>query len=100
MSLFKKSWTADEADGWTQQDFWACVFGVLAFFLVTIGIAGALLLQAWGYVALAFALVFTWLTYKVIDPKLRAMSQAFEEKQADYLDEVERQNRWEREHGN
>ena len=95
MSLFKKTWTAEEADHWTMHDFLACLFGVLAFVLVTLGVAGSMLLQTWGYVALGFAVLFTWLTFKVIDPKLRALSEAFEKKQAGFLETVERQNRWE-----
>jgi len=99
MSLFKRDWTPAEADQWTVHDLLACVFGVLAFFLVTIGLAGTLLLQVWGFVSLAAALVFTWLTFRVIDPKLRTLSEAFDERQAEFLESVERQNRWEQEHG-
>ena len=100
MRLFKTTWTADEADRWTRHDFFACLFGVSAFVTVTLGVAGSLLLQPWGYVSLGLSVVFAWLTFKVIDPKLRALSRSFEEKQADYLETVERHNRWEREHGN
>ena len=96
MSLFRTNWTPEEADRWTRHDLLACLFGVLAFVLVTVGVAGSLLLQPWGYGCLALAAVFTWLTFKVIDPKLRALSGDFERKQAEYLDAVERQNRWER----
>lgn len=95
MSLFTRSWTADEADCWTWHDLAACVFGVLAFILVTLGVAGALLLQWWGFAALAATAVFTWLTIRVIDPKLRALSAGFEAKQAGFLADVEKQNRWE-----
>lgn len=99
MSLFKTSWTADEADRWTIHDLLACVFGVLAFFLITIGAAGSILLQWWGFAALGLSVVFTWLTFKIIDPKLRTLSDAFEKKQAGYLEDVERHNRWERGNG-
>ena len=95
MSLFKKDWTAHDADRWTRHDFLACIFGVLAFTLVTVGVAGALLLQTWGFITLGLSVVFTWLTFKVIDPKLRALSRDFEDRQAEYLDAVERRNRWE-----
>jgi len=95
MSLFKRNWTAEDADRWTAHDFFACLFGVLAFVLVTLGIAGTLLLQTWGFVTLGLAVLCTWLTFRVIDPKLRALSESFEEKQAGFLDSVEKQNRWE-----
>ena len=95
MSLFKKDWSAEEADRWTVHDLLACLFGVLAFVLVTIGIAGSLLLQTWGFMTLGLSVLCTWLTFKVIDPKLRALSASFEKKQAGFLDSVEKQNRWE-----
>jgi hypothetical protein len=96
MSLVKKDWTPAEADRWTKHDFFACVFGVLAFFLVTIGVGGAMLLQWWGFVSLGLAVVFTWLTFWVIDPKLKTLSDAFDARQDEFLDAVERHNRWER----
>jgi len=96
MSLFGRNWAAKDADQWTRHDLLACIFGVLAFVLVTVGVAGTLLLQTWGFITLGFSLVFTWLTFKVIDPKLRALSENFEDRQADFLEAVERQNRWER----
>lgn len=95
MSLFKRTWTGDEADHWTWHDLAACVFGVLAFVFVTLGVAGSLLLRPWGFLTLAFAAIFAWLTFRVIDPKLRALSEAFDAKQAGYLESVEKQNRWE-----
>ena len=95
MSLFKRTWTGDEADRWTKHDFFACLFGVLAFFFVTVGVAGTMLLQMWGFITLGLAVVFTWLTFKVIDPKLRALSEAFEKKQASYLETMDQSNRWE-----
>ena len=95
MTLFKRQWTAHEADRWTRHDLLACVFGVLAFVLVTVGVAGSLLLRPWGFITLGLSVVFTWLTFKVIDPKLRALSDAFDARQEEFLESVERQNRWE-----
>ena len=95
MSLFKKDWAEHEADRWTVHDLLACIFGVLAFVLVTVGVAGALLLQSWGFVTLGLSVVFTWLTFRVIDPKLRALSRNFEDRQAEYLEAIDRRNRWE-----
>ena len=99
MSVFRKKWTPDEADHWTVHDFLACVFGVSAFFTVTVGGAGSILLQPWGFLGLALSVVLTWLTFKIIDPKLRTLSDAFEKKQDGYLEDMERHNRWEREYG-
>jgi len=99
VSLFRTNWTPDEADRWTVHDLLACVFGVLAFFLVSVGVAGSILLRPWGFLTLALSAVFAWLTFRVIDPKLRTLSNAFEQKQPGYLDDVERHNRWESGHG-
>ena len=99
MNLFKKSWTADEADEWTVHDFAGSVFGVLAYVLVTIGVAGAFLLQLWGFVCIAAAVVCVLLMHRILDPKLRAISQSYEAKQAEYLDRLEKRIRWEGKHG-
>ena len=99
MKLFKSDWTATEADNWTRHDLLACLFGVLAFVSVTVGVAGALLLQSWGFITLGLSVLFTWLTFKVIDPKLRTLSEAFEEKQDEFLRHVDRHNRWEGQDG-
>ena len=96
MNLLRRDWTAHDADRWTRHDLLACIFSVLAFVLVTVGVAGTLLLQTWGFITLGLSVVFTWLAFKVIDPKLRALSRNFEDRQADYLDAVERRNRWEK----
>ena len=48
-----------------------------------------------GFITLGLSVLFTWLTFKVIDPKLRALSESFEKKQAGFLDSVEKHNRWE-----
>ena len=48
-----------------------------------------------GFLTLALSVVFTWLTFKVIDPKLRALSDAFDARQEEFLESVEKQNRWE-----
>lgn len=95
MSLFKRDWTPQESDEWTIHDLLASVFSALSYFLVTIGIAGSLLLQMWGFITLGLSLVFAYLMYKVIDPKLKTMSKAFEARQGEYLDKLEKKVRWE-----
>lgn len=95
MNLFRKDWTATDADEWTVHDLVASVLGVLAFFLGTIGVIGAFLFQLWGFACLLATAVLTLIMYRVIDPKLRAMSEAFDERQQEYLDDLERTVRWE-----
>jgi len=95
MKLLKKEWTPAEADEWTSHDFWASVLGVLSYILITVGIIGVFLLQFWGFVAVFMALLLGGVMFFIIDPKLKAMSKAFDLKQADYLEKLEQSNRWE-----
>jgi small-conductance mechanosensitive channel len=99
MDLFKKNWTEEEADRWTIHDLLASLLGVTAYFLITVGIIGAFLLQLWGFICVGVALILAWIMYRVIDPKLRVMSSAFHSKQEEYVERLERSVRWEQHHG-
>ena len=48
-----------------------------------------------GYVMTAIGLVLTYVLHKIIDPKLKAISEEYESKQREYLDELEAKTRWE-----
>jgi len=100
MSLFKRDWTPEEADEWTQHDLWASLLGVIAYILIAVGVIGAFFLEVWGFVAMAAALILGLLVFAIIDPKLKAMSRSFEAKQAAYLGRLEKSNRWEDVDGN
>jgi hypothetical protein len=93
MSIFKENWTPAEADGWSAHDVWATVLSVAAYVLVLIGTARAILLQWDGFVMLVVGAVCIVVMFKVINPKLRAISTEYEKKQKDYLDQLERQVR-------
>jgi len=95
MTLFKRDWTAVEAEEWTSHDLWASFFSAASYFLVTIGVAGSLLVQTWGFVTLGLGLVCVFLMYRIIDPKLRAISADFEAKEAAYIERLDRATRWE-----
>jgi small-conductance mechanosensitive channel len=95
MSLFRKDWTPADADEWTIHDLLASVLSVASYFLVAVGVAGALLLKVWGFVALAAGLVSIVLMFLIIDPKLKAMSQSFEKKQQQFLEHIDKTTRWE-----
>ncbi|UCC64151.1 MAG: hypothetical protein JSU70_01600 [Phycisphaerales bacterium] len=96
MSLFRKQWTPREADEWTVHDFVASVLAMASYVLVAVGVAGALLLRLWGFVALGAGIICIILMYLVIDPKLKAMSEAFAKRQRQYLDDIDKTTRWER----
>lgn len=95
MSLFKRDWTPIEAEEWTSHDLWASLFSAASYFLVAIGVAGALLAQTWGFVTLGLGLACVYLMFRVIDPKLRAISTDFEAKEAAYIERLQRATRWE-----
>jgi Na+/proline symporter len=95
MKLFRRDWTAVEAEEWTAHDFWASVFSAGAYVFTTLGVAGALLLRPWGFVALALAIACVVLMFRVIDPKLRAISAEFESREAHYLEQLDKTQRWE-----
>jgi hypothetical protein len=67
---------------------------VMAFFMI--GVAALLLLQPGGLWMTGSAVVGTGLIYWIIDPKLKAVSAEYEQRQAAYLEDLERGVRWER----
>ena len=95
MSAPTKGWSPERADEWTIHDLLAAVLAMISYALTAIGTAGALLLQTWGFIALIVGVICIILMYMVIDPKLRAMSEAFAKRQDEYLKHVNRTTRWE-----
>lgn len=97
--LIKRTWTAAEAEAWTREDWVAIILSPLVMACFMIGVASLLLLRPGGILLTLSAVVGTGVIYWVIDPKLRAVSAEYEERQARYLEELERAVRWEREGG-
>ena len=93
--LIRRSWTPEQADSWSREDWIAIVLSPLVFGIGMIGLAKLLLLQPSGFTLTAAALVGGFVVYWVIDPKLRAVSADYEAKQAQYLERLERQLHWE-----
>ncbi len=96
MSLFKRDWTPAEADEWTRHDLWASVLSSLAYILLMLGTALTLLALPVGYLLLGLGLLASVVMYKIIDPKLQAISTEYEKKQKAYLERIEKIQRWER----
>ena len=92
--LFEKNWTPEEADMWTSHDVVAAALSAACYILVAIGVAGTLMFRPWGYASLLGAMITGGLMFRIIDPKLKAMSVAFEHNQEDYLARVNRKTRW------
>ena len=95
MSLFRKNWTPREADEWTVHDWIAVIISPMIYVLLTIGVMLSMLLITAGFVMLAAAIVLLVLLIRVINPKLDAISEGYEEKQKEYIEELERKVKWE-----
>jgi len=93
--LIKRAWTAEEAEDWSREDWVAIVLAPMVYALVMVGVATALLGQLSGVAMLLGGLAIGGVIYWVIDPKLRAISAEYEERQAEYLRDLERSMHWE-----
>ena len=95
MSFIRTNWTATEADEWTREDWITIFLSPLIYLLLTVGVAMACLLQWEGYVMTIAGIVLTVVMHKIIDPKLSAISEEYEKKQNQYLEDLEERARWE-----
>jgi predicted transcriptional regulator len=95
MSWIRRSWKAEEADDWTREDLIASILSVLSYITLAVGVALSLLLQVIGFIILAAAIIFIVLMIYVIDPKLKAISSDYEKKQKEYMEDLEKIERWE-----
>jgi len=71
------------------------ILSVIAYFTLTVGVALSLLLLTIGFIVLALGIGFTLLLFLIIDPKLKAISSGYEKRQKEYLESLERVQRWE-----
>jgi len=99
MSFIRRQWTATAADDWTKEDWIAIVLSAAAYILLTIGTGLSFLLLPLGFITLGLGLVLTVLMHWIIDPKLKKISAEYEKKQHQYLEELEKNVRWEQENG-
>ena len=96
MSWIKRRWTAVEADRWTKEDYLTFVISPLVYVLLMIGTALSLLLRWYGFLLLGAGVVLLLLMLWIIDPKLKAISESYEVKQKQYLEDLEKIVRWEK----
>jgi hypothetical protein len=97
--LIRRTWTAEEADDWSREDWIAIVLSPIVFALVLIGLTKMLLLQTGGVIMTVAAVAGAGVIYWVIDPKLRAVSAEYEARQAKYIESLERKLRWQEDPG-
>ena len=87
MAWIKKKWTAQEAEQWTKEDYLTFIISPLVYFLLAIGVVLSLLLLWYGWVILGMSIVLLVVMIKIIDPKLKAISEDYEMKQRKYLED-------------
>jgi len=95
MSWIKRKWTAREADNWTKEDYLVFIISPLIYVLLAVGTMLSLFLLWYGWVILAASLVLLLVMIWIIDPKLKAISEDYEQKQKHYLEDLEKIERWE-----
>jgi antibiotic biosynthesis monooxygenase (ABM) superfamily enzyme len=94
MGWIKRKWTPQEADEWTKEDWIAIVLSPLSFIFITFGLAMSLFLLPAGFVMLLIGIVITAVMFWIINPKLDVLSVEYEHKQKEFLEDLERIQRW------
>jgi len=97
--LIRRSWSPEQANDWTREDWIAVILSPLVFAALMIGVTQLLLLQPGGLWLVLGAVLGTSVIYWVIDPKLRAVSREYEVQQAHYVEQLEQRMRWQEEEG-
>jgi hypothetical protein len=95
MGWIKTKWTPEEADRWTEEDYITFIISPLIYVLLALGVAFSLLLLWYGWVMLGASIILLIVMIKIIDPKLKAISEDYETKQKKYLEDLEKIARWE-----
>jgi hypothetical protein len=95
MSGAQTKWTPEEADRWTKEDYITFIISPLIYVLLALGVAFSLLLLWYGWVLLGVSIILLIVMIKIIDPKLKAISEDYETKQKKYLEDLEKIARWE-----
>jgi hypothetical protein len=95
MSEVQTKWTPEKADRWTKEDYITFILSPLIYFLLALGVAFSLLLLWYGWVLLGVSVILLIVMIKIIDPKLKAISEDYESKQKKYLEDLEKIARWE-----
>lgn len=95
MPLIRRTWTPTAADEWTREDWFAIVLSPLAYIGLAVGVTLSILLLKVGFLILGGAVILTALMHWIINPKLKTISEDYEKKQKQYLEELEKIERWE-----
>ena len=79
---------------WSAVDYWACVLSAASFVLITAGIP-MMLLNLWqGYLMVALSIISAVSMFRIVNPKLTLISEKYESRQKEYLEELNRIIKW------
>jgi len=92
--LIKRDWSAEEAQDWSREDWIAIILSPMVYGLILFGLVNLLLLRGHGFTMLLLAAAGCAVIYWVIDPKLRAVSTEYEQRQSQYVARLERRMQW------
>jgi hypothetical protein len=92
--FIRRTWTPEEADAWSREDWIAIVLSPVIMGLGMVGAANLFLGRASGAWQLVLGTALGLVMFWVIDPKLRAVSVDYEAQQAKYLERLEKRMRW------
>jgi hypothetical protein len=95
MAFIRRQWTPKEADEWTREDTITIILSPLVYVLLMIGVALSVLRIPVGYAMLAAGVILLLVMIWIINPKLSAVSEGYEKKQKEYIEELERKVKWE-----
>jgi len=90
----RRDWTPAEADSWTWEDTLAVIISPVVYFLILLGFSLAFMMKVWGFVIIGIAVILTVIMARIINPKLDAISRGYEEKQKEYIEELEKKVKW------
>jgi len=95
MPFIRRTWTPKEAEEWTREDTLAVIIAPLVYVLLMLGVALSVLTLWYGYVTLAVGVILLLVLVYIVNPKLDSVSESYEKKQREYLDDLERKVKWE-----
>jgi len=95
MPFIRRQWTPKEADEWTREDTITVIISPIVYILLMIGTALSVLAMWQGFVILGLGVVLMIVMIRIINPKLSAISEGYEEKQKGYIEDLERTVKWE-----
>jgi len=95
MALIRRTWTPKEADNWTKEDVMAIIISPITYILLTLGVAFSALLMPIGFILFFLGVALTLFMAFIINPKLSTISDEYEKKQKHYIEDLEKQVKWE-----